>query len=84
MNKVIEVARRGQITIPKNMREDLGIMDGQKYRVRALEGGVLILTPQQGRATAALAQVRDALREKGATLEEMLAELRKLREADGT
>jgi AbrB family looped-hinge helix DNA binding protein len=84
MNKVIEVARRGQITIPKNMREDLGIMNGQKYRVRALEGGVLILTPQQGRATAALAQVRDALREKGATLEEMLAELRKLREADGS
>jgi AbrB family looped-hinge helix DNA binding protein len=84
MNKVIEVARRGQITIPKNMREDLGIVDGQKYRVRALEGGVLILTPQQGRATAALAQVRDALREKGATLEEMLAELRKLREADGS
>jgi AbrB family looped-hinge helix DNA binding protein len=83
MSKTVEVARRGQITIPKNLRENLGILEGQKYSVRALHGGVLILTPQQGRAAAALAQVRGALREKGATLEEMLADLRRLREADG-
>ncbi len=80
MNKTVEVARRGQITIPKSLREDLGIEEGQKYRVRALEGGVLVLTPQRTRATEALAQIRSALVDQGASLEEMLAELRQMRE----
>ncbi len=83
MDKTVEVARRGQITIPKNLRENLGIEEGQKYRLRALPGGVLILTPQYGRATVALAQIRSALIHKGASLEEMLTELRQMREADG-
>ena len=83
MNKTVEVARRGQITIPKNLREDLGIEEGQQYRLRALPGGVLILIPQHGRATTALSQLRSALISKEASLEEMLAELRQMREADG-
>src|SRR5579871_3887313 len=46
----IEVARRGQITIPKEIRDRLGIEEGQKYDLRTLEGGVLVLTPRSGRA----------------------------------
>src|ERR1041384_7205092 len=38
MDKIVEVARRGQITIPKNLRENLGIEEGQKYRLRVLPG----------------------------------------------
>ena len=82
MNATIEVARRGQITIPKHLRDDLGIEEGQKYALRTLEGGVLILTPQNGKATAALVQLRQALIAKGASLEEMLTELRRKREED--
>ena len=82
MNATIEVARRSQITIPKHLRDDLGIEEGQKYAIRTLEGGVLILTPQNGKATAALVQLRQALIAKGASLEEMLTELRRKREED--
>ena len=82
MDKTVEVARRGQITIPKSVRENLGIAEGQKYRLRALVGGVLLLTPQRGRAAAALEQMRNALQEKGVSLEEMLAELRRMRESN--
>ena len=82
MDATIEVARRGQITIPKHLRDDLGIEEGQKYAVRTLEGGVLVLTPQNGKATAALDQLRQVLVAKGASLEEMLAELRRKRETD--
>lgn len=82
MDVVIEVARRGQITIPKHLRDELGIEEGQKYGLRALDGGVLVLTPQRGRATAALQQLRSALASKGASLEEMLAELRQMRETE--
>ena len=83
MDKTIEVARRGQITIPKHLRDDLGIEEGQKYALRTLEGGILVLTPQNGKATTALAQLRQSLVAQGASLEEMLAELRRKRESDG-
>ena len=80
MTQIIEVARRGQITIPKSVRDKFGIADGQKYGLRALEGGVLVLTPHTGKAAAALSELRELLTGKGATIEEMLAELRRLRE----
>ncbi len=82
MDQTVEVARRGQITIPKNLRDSLGIEEGLKYRLRVLQGGVLVLTPKHGRATAALSQIRSGLLNEGASLEEMLAQLRRMREAD--
>ncbi|MCW3098626.1 MAG: hypothetical protein JWL77_4244 [Chthonomonadaceae bacterium] len=83
MDATIEVARRGQITIPKNLRDNLGIEEGQKYALRTVEGGILVLTPQSGKATMALTQLRQSLVAQGASLEEMLTELRRKREADG-
>ncbi|HLK61142.1 MAG TPA: AbrB/MazE/SpoVT family DNA-binding domain-containing protein [Chthonomonadaceae bacterium] len=81
METTVEIARRGQITIPKNLRDSLGIQEGSKYGLRALEGGILVLTPRGGQANAARKQLRDSLIGKGASLDEMLAELRRMREA---
>jgi bifunctional DNA-binding transcriptional regulator/antitoxin component of YhaV-PrlF toxin-antitoxin module len=39
MKARVEVARRGQITIPKTIREIFGIEERQKYALHALEGG---------------------------------------------
>jgi AbrB family looped-hinge helix DNA binding protein len=83
MTQIIEVARRGQITIPKSVRDRFGIEDGHKYDFRALEGGVLVLTPKPAKAAAALSELRETLIARGATLEEMMKELRSLRETDG-
>lgn len=80
MTEVIEVARRGQVTIPKAIRDKYGIQDGQKYGLRALEGGVLVLTPKFWKSAEALSELRGLLNAQGATLEEMLAELRQMRE----
>ena len=82
LENIVEVAGRGQITIPKRLRDNLRIEEGQKYYVRVLKGGVLILTPRHGKAATALAHMRAHLTEKGASLEEMLAELRRMREQD--
>ena len=82
MGATVEIARRGQITIPKSMRDELGIEEGQKYSLRALEGGVLVLMPRRGHAAVALNQLRKALVNRGASLDEMLAELRRKRESD--
>jgi len=80
MARTIEIARRGQITIPKTVREKYGIEDGKKYGLRALDGGIIVLTPEPGSTRAAIAELRDALTGKGASLQEMLMELRRLRE----
>ena len=82
MTATVEVAQSGQITIPETLRDDLKIEEGQKYDIRVLEGGILILTPQRGRATAILSEIREKLLQDGASLEDMLAELRRMREAD--
>ena len=82
MKATIEIVRRGQITIPKNMRDQLGIEEGQKYGLCVLEGGLLLLTPQPGHATTALKQLRNTLLNKGASLDAMLEELRRKREAE--
>ena len=82
METTIEVAPFGQITIPKDMQDVLGIEEGQIYGLRALEGGILVLTPQSGKAANALRQMRDALLAKGASRESLLADLRRMREAD--
>src|SRR5438067_2174709 len=79
MGTTVEIARRGQITIPKNLRDALGIEEGNKYALRALEGGILVLTPQSGQANGARKALRDALVSKGVSLDEMLTQLRRLR-----
>ncbi|MBM3494219.1 MAG: AbrB/MazE/SpoVT family DNA-binding domain-containing protein [Armatimonadetes bacterium] len=87
MATTIEVARRGQMTIPKALRDRYRIEQGDKFTVRALPGGVLVLTPRRGQANEALNRLRDALVSEGASLDAMLAQLRRMREepdeADG-
>jgi AbrB family looped-hinge helix DNA binding protein len=83
MDKTVEVTRRGQITIPKNMCDHLGIDEGKKYRMHALKGGILVLTPHQGEAINALSEMRQVLLDRGASLSEMLEELRRMREKNG-
>ena len=81
MSTTVEIARRGQITIPKALRDRLGIEDGNKYQLRTITGGILVLTPLPGRANSARKQLKAVLTGSGATLDSMLAELRSLREA---
>jgi AbrB family looped-hinge helix DNA binding protein len=82
METTIEVTPFGQITIPKDIQDLLGIEAGQVYGLRTLEGGVLVLTPQSGKTATVLRQMRNALLNKGASPEGMMADLRRLRETD--
>jgi len=47
---VVKVSRKGQMTIPQTLREDLGIEPGDFVALRPLMGGILIskatVTPQ--------------------------------------
>lgn len=75
----LEMAQRGQITIPKSLRDRYGWDVGQHFSVIDLDG-VILFSPKESRINALADQLRDDLLKEGATLEEMLAELRRMRE----
>ena len=78
----LEMAQRGQLTIPKPFRDRYGIKDGQKMTMVDL-GGIFLVIPRQITVDAPADTLRDGLLASGATLEAMLADLRRRREADG-
>ncbi len=41
---LIKITRKGQVTIPKKIRESLGVEEGDVVEVRA-EGGVVLVKP---------------------------------------
>ncbi len=75
----IELAQRGQVTIPKSLREQYNWETGQQFSIIDL-GGVVVMSPRTSKVVALANQLRDNLIKDGATLEDMLAELRRIRE----
>lgn len=78
--KLIEFIKKGQITIPKKVRQDYNIVPGQKGMLIELAGGFLIL-PVQSEIPSALSEIRHELNTDDMSLAEMLKELRSIREA---
>ena len=76
----IERAERGQLTIPKAMRDLHGIEKGHKFTILDLDG-VFVLNPNESKIDVLADRLRDGLIEEDATLEELLSELRARRES---
>lgn len=74
-----KIGEKGQLTVPKQFREDLGLGDGSPFAVLRLGDG-LILLPEQGRFNALCAQVSSALIAGGVDPQEILATLPGARE----
>lgn len=68
MNAKVTLSTKGQVVIPKDVRDQLGLMPGQTLDVE-LMGGRVILTPQ--------------IRKSGRSFDEILAEVRTLITYDG-
>lgn len=58
----IKIGQRGVITLPKNMRESLGITEGGVLGVRE-QNGALILEPHRAQNDTLLADIRSGLQE---------------------
>lgn len=69
---------RGQVTIPLEIREKLGIEPGDMIAFVETEQGVVI-SPQEMVAMAALDKMGTLLKEKGITLEELIESGREIR-----
>jgi AbrB family looped-hinge helix DNA binding protein len=69
-----KIGEKGQLTVPKQFREDLGLESGAPFAVLRLGDG-LILLPEQQRFNRLCEKITAALTKAGATPEEILATL---------
>ena len=69
-----KIGEKGQLTVPKQFREDLGLGTGAPFAVLRLGDG-LVLLPEQQRFDYLCEKVSEALTGLGLTPEQMLATL---------
>lgn len=69
--KLVRVQEKGQVTLPTEVREKLGLKKGDLVTVVETDEGVLI-TPQEIVATKALNRIGKLLKEKGISLEAII------------
>ncbi len=76
----IQMAQRGQLTVPKQIREKYALKAGTQFTAIDL-GGVFVFSPRLSRIDDLAERIADDLSEKGETLESMLLALREERES---
>lgn len=76
--KLVRVQEKGQVTLPSEVREKLGLKKGDLVAVVETDEGVLI-SPQEIVATKALDRISEVLKEKGLSLEELIESGREIR-----
>jgi AbrB family looped-hinge helix DNA binding protein len=76
--KLVRMQGTGQVTIPTAIRKKLGLKRGDLVAVMETPDGVFI-TPQQVLATKAFDQIGDILKEKGLSVDELIAQGRDIR-----
>ena len=69
-----KIGEKGQLTVPKQFREDLGLGTGAPFAVLRLGDG-LVLLPEQQRFERLCAQIGAALSRIGVTSDEAIASL---------
>jgi AbrB family looped-hinge helix DNA binding protein len=78
--KLIRVQEKGQVTLPVEMRERLGLKKGDLVTAVETPEGVLI-TRQEVLAAKALERLGDILKERGLNLDELIESAREIRGA---
>ena len=73
-----KIGEKGQLTVPKQFREELGLENGAPFTVLRLGDG-LILLPEQQRFEQLCQKVSSSLTAAGATREDLLATLPEVR-----
>lgn len=78
--EAVRLAQRGQLTLPKAIRDKYALQPGTEFSVIDL-GGVFVLNPQPSRIDELAERITNTLRSKGESLESMLLALREERES---
>lgn len=77
----IQVVRRGVITLPKELREQNQINEGDTLILIDLGNGIFVLSPRRSRIDEIADKLAKEWQESGETLESMLETLREVRAA---
>lgn len=75
----VQVVRRGVITLPKELRENNNIAEGDTLTLIELGDGVVVMVPSRSRVDRIADKLVVEWRESGESLESMLAALREVR-----
>jgi len=75
----VQVVRRGLITLPKELREQNRIDEGDTLTLIDLGEGVFVMSPRRSRVDEIANKLAGEWRESGETLESMLKALREVR-----
>jgi antitoxin PrlF len=75
-----EIKAKGQLTVPKKIRDMLKLEEGQAVTFLVI-GDSVIISPKRLDADETRRQIRRLVRESGLTEEALLSELKKEREA---
>lgn len=76
--KVSRLQKKGQVTIPVEIREKLGLKEGDLVAFIETEQGILI-SPREAIAIDALDRIGEALKESGLSLDELIESGREIR-----
>lgn len=81
MNNVfqVQVVRRGIITLPKELREQTNIEEGDMLTLINLGDGVVVMSPQRSRVDDIANKLAEEWQDSGESLESMLKTLREVR-----
>jgi bifunctional DNA-binding transcriptional regulator/antitoxin component of YhaV-PrlF toxin-antitoxin module len=75
----VQVAQRGLLTLPKQLRKSYNIQPGDQLTLLDL-GGVFVLSPRRSEIDGLANQLRATLLKQGESLESMLQALREARQ----
>ena len=81
MNNIykVQVVRRGLITLPKELRDQSHINEGDTLTLIDLGDGVVVMSPRRSRVDEIADKLAKEWRDSGETLESMLTTLREVR-----
>ena len=75
----VQVVRRGIITLPKELRDNNNIEEGDMLTLIDLGDGVVVMSPQRSRVDEIANKLAKEWQDSGETLESMLTTLREVR-----
>jgi len=78
----VQVVRRGIITLPKELRDNNQIEEGDLLTLINLGDGIVVMSPRRSRVEEIADRLAKEWQSSGETLESMLTTLREVREAD--
>lgn len=79
MTTTVLVRKKGQLTIPVEMREKLGIEENEPVTVSLLGEKAVLIFPKKLKTDELLKESAEIAKKKGITMEEMIIEWDKIR-----